>query len=241
MDAEELQQLIQKYLARTASPAEQERLDKFVHDFLSSGVLKDARSLFINTCGEIFVSKSCRTLLMELKKEQYPNLALEIITNGQLCNRKAFDSLHLWKSLFRVTVSIDAATAETYRVVRRGGDFGRLLANLEFLDHIRADEGEVFTLLLRFVVSALNFREMPAFVELAKRFHAVVDFTFLRNHGSFSLEELKRLDMSNPGHPDYAEFLKILEGEQLLDPCVNWCDLGHLKPEKVAPAAGSAA
>ena len=221
-----------------ASKGERERLDKLVQDLLSSGLLKNAKSLHVNESGEVFVSKSCRTLVKELRKEQYPKLALTLITNGQLCNRKAFDDLHLWKRLSLVSVSIDAATEETYRVLRRGGDFRRLLANLEFLDSVRVSEGEEFTLIFNFVVSALNFREMPAFVELGRKFHARVEFHFLRNHWTFSLEEFKKLDISNPEHPDHADFLKVLEAEPLSDPCINWGSLGHLRPQHLIPCAG---
>lgn len=222
-----------------ASKEERERLDKFVQDFLSSGMLKSAETLRVNESGDVFVSKSCRTLLKGLKKETYPNLKLQIITNGQLCNRKSFDDLNLWGRLSFLNISIDAATEQTYRVLRRGGDFNRLLANMEFLNSIRIHEGEKFALLLRFVVSAFNFREMPAFVDLARRFHAHVDFHFLRNHGTFSTAEFKKLNISNPAHPDYAEFLKVLEAEQLRDPCVDWGNLGHLRPRRLIPCTGS--
>jgi hypothetical protein len=221
-----------------ANQEERERLDKLVQGFLSDGLLKNARSLRLNEGGEVFVSKSCRTLLKELKKELYPNLALAVITNGQLCNRRAFDDLHLWRRLSQVGVSIDAATEETYRVTRRGGEFKRLIENLEFLDSIRIHEGEKFELVFYFVVSALNFHEMPAFVELGKKFHAGVELYFLRNHGTFSLEEFKKLDISNPQHPDHAEFLKVLEAEPMSDPCVNWGSLGHLRPRHLIPCAG---
>jgi glycosyltransferase involved in cell wall biosynthesis/MoaA/NifB/PqqE/SkfB family radical SAM enzyme len=214
--------------------AERDRLDNLVQRFLSNGLLKNARSLRLNDGGDVFASKHCRNLLKELKPEDYSDLTLVLITNGQLCNRKAFDDLHLWGRLAVLNVSVDAATEETYRVLRRGGDFKRLLANLDFLDSARLHEGEKFELLLRFVVSALNFRELPAFVELARRFHAHVDFNFLRNHGTFPVAEFKQLDVANPSHPDHVEFLSLLEAEQLRDPCVTWGNLGYLRP----PAAG---
>jgi MoaA/NifB/PqqE/SkfB family radical SAM enzyme len=212
-----------------ASREVRERLDRYVQDFLSSELLKNAQSLRVNDSGEVFFSKSYRTLLKQLKKEQYPNLTLAIITNGQLCNRKAFDDLELWRRLSYVEVSVDAAKEETYRVVRRGGDFKRLLANLEFLDKIRQEEGEKFPLVLAFVVCALNFREIPGFVELAQRFHAFASFTFLRNHYVFPPGVFEKLDLSNPGHPEYAEFLRVLEAVPLSDPCIGWGSLGHLR------------
>jgi glycosyltransferase involved in cell wall biosynthesis/MoaA/NifB/PqqE/SkfB family radical SAM enzyme len=214
--------------------AKRDMLDNLLQRFLSSGLLKNARSLRINDGGDVFASKHCRNFLKELKPELYPNLTLVLITNGQLCNRKAFEDLHLWGRLSSLDVSVDAATEETYRVLRRGGDFKRLLANLEFLDSIRIHEGEKFALLLRFVVSALNFRELPAFIDLARRFHAHVDFNFLRNHGTFPSVEFKQLNIANPSHPHYAEFLSVLEAEQLADPRIIWGNLGYLRPPAAA-------
>jgi len=221
-----------------ASQEERERLDKLVQGFLSDGLLKNARSLRLNEGGEVFVSKSSRTLLKELKKEQYPNLTLALITNGQLCNRKAFDDLHLWRRLSQVSVSIDAATEETYRVVRRGGEFKRLIENLEFLDSIRIRGGEKFELVFYFVVSALNFREMAAFVELGRKFHASPNFDSIRNNGTFSATEFKKLNILNPDHPEHAEFLRALKAEPLSDPSIYWGGLGHLRPRFVIPCAG---
>jgi len=218
---------------------EQERLDKLVQDLLSSGLLKNAQSLRLNESGEVFASKNCRRLLKELKKESYPNLNLAILTNGQLCDRKAFDDLGLWGRLSLVNISIDAATEETYRLVRRGGDFKRLLANLEFLDSIRKHEGEKFSMLFTFVVSLWNFREIPAFVELGKRFHALVGLSSLRNHLSLSPEEFKQIDIVNPDHPEHAELLAVLADERLRDPCVGFGSIEHLRPNPArCPDAG---
>jgi hypothetical protein len=122
---------------------------------------------------------------------------------------------------------------ETYRIVRRGGDFNRLLSNLEFLDDLRMHRGEKFSLGFAFVVSALNFREMPEFVRFSKRYHAVlVGFNFLRNQSGYSLEEFKKLDISRPDHPEYQEFLKVLRSDELRDSCVGWGSLGHLQPQR---------
>jgi len=214
-----------------ASQGEREQLDRFVQGFLSSELLKNAQSLRVNDSGEVFVSKSYRALLKHLNKELYPNLTIAVITNGLLCNRKAFDDLNLWGRLLYIEVSVDAAREETYRVVRRGGDFKRLLANLEFLDSVRQREGEKFTLVLAFVVSALNFREIPGFLELAKRFRAFPSFVFLRNHHVLPPATFKKLDISNPDHPEYAEFLKVLEAIPQPDSCIGWGSLGHLRPK----------
>jgi hypothetical protein len=216
----------------SANAEQQEHLEKMADNFLS-GMLKDATILRLNGSGDVFASKHGRQLLKRLSREEYPNLKLMAMTNGLLLDQRTFDELSLWGRLRDVTVSIDAVREETYRIVRRGGDFNRLLSNLEFLDDLRMHRGETFSLGFAFVVSALNFREMPEFVRFSKRYHAVlVGFNFLRNQSGYSLEEFKKLDISRPDHPEYQEFLKVLRSDELRDSCVGWGSLGHLQPQR---------
>jgi hypothetical protein len=123
---------------------------------------------------------------------------------------------------------VDAARPETYRVVRRGGDFQRLLSNLAFLDELRRSRGENFRFELSFVVSSMNFREMPEFVQLGKRFHVdSILFTILRNSGHFTLTQFGQLNIANPCHPEHQDFLRVLESPELSDPIV---DCGSVAP-----------
>jgi sulfatase maturation enzyme AslB (radical SAM superfamily) len=151
-----------------------------------------------------------------------------IISNGQLLDRRAFETFDLKRRLMQVDISVDAARAETYEMVRRGGDFNRLLRNLQFLDDFRAVEGETFRIVLRFVVSAMNFREIPEFVNLARRFHAdSVLFTIIRNWGSFTDCEFERMNVASSTNPLHGEFVEILNSPELLDPIV---DMGSIEP-----------
>jgi hypothetical protein len=126
-------------------------------------------------------------------------------------------------------VSIDAATEATYRVVRRGGDFSRLLANLAFIDGLRQEEGEQFTLSLSFAVSAANFREMAEFVNLGQRFHARVIFTLFRNWGHLTASQFDAMNIAGQNHPLHPEFLRMLNAPELGDPMVDLCNLTGLR------------
>jgi wyosine [tRNA(Phe)-imidazoG37] synthetase (radical SAM superfamily) len=153
------------------------------------------------------------------------------MTNGLLFDRRTFDELDLRGRVVEIMVSVDAVREETYRVVQRGGDFERLLASLEFIDDLRIRQGENFRLTFAFVVSVLNFRELPEFVRLGKRFHASqVDFNLIRNQSGFSAGEFARLNIANPNHPEHGEFLEVLGDKELSDPCVGWGSLGYLRP-----------
>lgn len=214
----------------TADRQEQERLATIADNFLE-GILEDAYILRLDGSGEVFASRHCRQLLKRLKRNKYPKLCFVIMTNGVLFDRRVFEELDLRGRIRSVSVSVDAVREETYRVVQRGGDFKRLLANLEFIDGLRVHEGEDFGLDFVFVVSALNFREMPEFVRLGKRFHPhCVGFHLWRNQSGLTAEEFGKLNIANPNHPEYGEFLEVLADEELSDPCVGWGSLGYLRP-----------
>jgi hypothetical protein len=123
---------------------------------------------------------------------------------------------------------MDAARPETYRIVRRGGDFQRVLLNLAFLDDLRCARGESFRFELRFVVSSMNFRDMPEFVQLGRKYRVdVIYFNIIQNWGHFPLAEFEKLNVANPLHPEHQEFLRILESPELSDPIV---DCGSVEP-----------
>ncbi len=189
---------------------------------------QNAETLYLDGAGEVFASKHSRHVLRLLKREQFPRLKFSLISNGRLLDARAFGDFDLYGRVQWVQISMDAARPETYRVVRRGGDFQRLLSNLAFLDDLRSSRGEKFGFELSFVVSSVNFREIPEFVRLGRQFH--VDstlFTIIRSWGHLTSAEFEKLNIGNPCHPEHQEFLRILESPDLSDPIV---DCGSIAP-----------
>jgi len=192
-------------------------------------------TLGIDGAGELFASKHSRHLLNLLERDQFPHLKFWIVSNGQLLNEKAFRDLDLPGRVQGIEISVDAARSETYSVVRRGGDFQRLLTNLAFLEGLRSSRAEKFRFALRFVVSSINFREMPEFVTLGRKFHVdIIHFYMIRNWGHCSQTEFRRLNIASPCHPEHEDFLRVLESPELCDPIVDW---GSVWPYR-RPAAG---
>jgi hypothetical protein len=99
---------------------------------------------------------------------------------------------------------------------------------LAFLDDLRSSRGEKFRFELSFVVSSMNFRDMPEFVQLGRKFRVdSILFTIVRNWGHLSLAEFEKLNVANPCHPEHQEFLRVLESPELSDPIV---DCGSVEP-----------
>lgn len=210
-----------------ANKAEQQQMeDKFTPWVLEA--LTDADLVHLNGAGEVFASKHSRALLKRMSRSEFPKLRFEIISNANVFDERVYDEMDLAGRLEAVRVSIDAATAETYKITRRNGDFERLMRNLAFLDGLRTSGRDRFRLDLFFVVSKPNFREMPDFVRLAKRFNAdMVLFTMLKWTDGLTREELKEWSVFYPDHPLYPEFLEVLQSPELADPIVssNFADL----------------
>jgi hypothetical protein len=132
----------------------------------------------------------------------------------------------LQNELVRTTeISIDAASSATYSVNRRGGSFERLLKNLEFISELRKN-GPLNKVTISMVVQRNNFKEMPDFVNLGKRFDFdLVSFSRLMNWGTFSEEEFTSRAIHLTSHPDHQELLEILRNKVLHEPIVY---LGNL-------------
>ena len=221
---------------RAAGREEQESMDR---DYLPLilRAAQDADTVYLDGAGEVFASKHSRHVLTLLNREQFPQLKLLLISNGQLLNERAFRDFDLYGRVHGMQISVDAARPETYRIVRRGGDFQRLLSNLAFLDDLRRARGENFGFELSFVVSSMNFREMPEFVELGKRFHVdSIIFTILRNSGHFTLAQFEELNIANPCHPEHQDFLRALDSPELSDPIV---DCGSVAPYRRQEGRGN--
>lgn len=188
-------------------------------------LVKNARKIKVTGSGDPFGSRHFRHLLARLTATDSKIRRLQLHTNGLLANEKAWNDLDLWESVSSVWISIDAAKASTYSVLRRGGDFGILRENLRFLGALNAS-GKIDTLRFDFVVQTANFAEMPAFIDLAKEMDADgVYFLRLRNWGHVTPQEFRMQDICSPDHPQHAQLLKILSDDRFQSDAV---DLGSV-------------
>jgi MoaA/NifB/PqqE/SkfB family radical SAM enzyme len=66
-----------------------------------------------------------------------------------------------------IYVSFDAATKETYEMMKKGCNFDRSLANIKALLRLKQEMGSPFPILhFRYIVTTLNYQEMPEYLEL---------------------------------------------------------------------------
>jgi MoaA/NifB/PqqE/SkfB family radical SAM enzyme len=202
-----------------ANKEQQESLDQVMDRFVMP-VLHGADTVRITGSGDPFASNHFRRIMKAISRDDFPRLSIDLHTNGQLWNQRAWTELGLSSLVRRAEISIDAAGPETYAVIRRGGDFNRLLDNLAFVKTLR-DGGEIAHLAISFVVQSGNFREMPDFVRLGEQFGAdLIIFNMIRNWGTYSREEFQSHFIGSTAHPDHAAFLDVLRSPVLSSPKV---------------------
>ena len=203
--------------------SEQQQLDRIIGKLIP--FFKDAEILDLSGSGDPFASKHYREIItssLGITKAKFV-----FNTNGVLFDGKAWQDLKLQDRVRNVAVSIDAATEETYGIVRRGGDFARLISNLEFLMSMRK-VNQISSLTISFVVQSKNFREMPAFIEMGKRLGVDrIYFSLIRDWGVIA--DFKEDQVWSEQHPRFSEFRSVLNHEAFKDAIVNLGDVSTIK------------
>ncbi len=203
---------------------------------LEDEALKEARLLYITGSGDPFGSPYFRRWLQTIKRSAMPKLeCIHLHTNGLLWTNRIWESIpgETRALVQAATISIDAATPDTYAVNRRGGNFATLLDRLAFIAELRAN-GPLKYFEIHMTVQANNFGEMPAFVALGRRHNCDrVTFHQMLDWGTFSADEFAARAVQFPSHPDYLAFIDMLQDARLEDPIVYLSNLTDLRRQGV--------
>jgi len=212
----------------SAGPEYQSRLDlqnRLLKPYLE-GPREQAFTISITGSGDPFASKVFRKQLFALDGSRYPNMRINLQTNGVLLTPKTWRRMHaIHDNIATVLISIDAATKATYDITRRGGHWETLMENCARLGEFRAS-GEIKYLRFDFVVQLANYAEMPAFVELSRDMGAdCAYFSRMLDWGTWTRKDFLRQCVWEPDHPQYADFMKVLADPRLHD---SFVDTGNL-------------
>ncbi len=207
----------------------QEELIRFQDALIETDFFKKVKRLTVSGVGEVFASRVLMDLLTnKITESHFPELKIILRTNGILLTRKNWERIkNVHYAIDTISISIDAATEKTYRLLRRGGDFNRLLENLGFLKELKRKNN--IKVILHFVVQKQNYREMPGFVRLAKTYDCDrVNFGKIFNLGTYNSNDFHDAAIHDPGHPEFPGFKKILADPLLKDPMVKMKNLANL-------------
>ncbi len=125
-----------------------------------------AFTIGLNGFGEATLHPDFAKIVAYTKRVR-PWAKVEIYTNGMLLTRDRIGPI-LKSGLGEINVSLDAARPDTYKVIRRGGDFATVLANVRCLLQMRREAGQKLPRVgLNFVMLDQNEGQLVEFVELA--------------------------------------------------------------------------
>lgn len=181
-------------------------------------LLEHAEILDMLGTGEALTSKACLKLLTSLDAKRHKHLQIHMLSNGMLLDEKGWERLKAIHELrVWLNISIDGGTKGTYENLRRGGDFDKLMSNLNFISQLRRSQ-RVERFNINVTVQKDNYRELPALAQIA-RDHLADRVVILRlvNWGSYTDEEYREADVSLASHPEHEQLLEVLADDSLYD------------------------
>lgn len=206
----------------------QQNILKFIQDHYSDDI---EVILNITGSGDPFASRLYRELIWSFDGKKYPNVKFQFQTNGLMLTQHYWDKMeNIADNINGFVISLDAGTAETYKVTR-GGDWGLLMENLLLLrDKQMIEQGRYFVR-LDMVVSTDSYKDIPHFIELGKRFGFKMYLSKVNDWGHFPPGEFDRLCVWNKKHPEYENFIKIVNREYPVEG-IDWGNLSEFKNDK---------
>ena len=207
---------------------EERNITKKLSKKIREEILPHCSFLIMAGDGEVFASSAYRDIWTSnaISKLKY----FRLLSNGTLFTKENWEKLkkNIKRTKVMLTVSIDAATKETYEEIRRFGKFEQLQKNMEFAGKLRKN-GELAYFRMNFVVQKKNIDEMIGFVRWGKEIGAdKVFFTKILNWGTY--EETDFYMNVSPMEKDeitpLPELKKVLNSCEMQDPIV---DLGTIR------------
>jgi pyruvate-formate lyase-activating enzyme len=193
-------------------------------------------NLDITGSGDAFASPLYWEYLVELaSKPVHKNLRLHIKTNGVMMTEENWLQIKpLWKHITFIEVSVDAATEDVYKIVRKNGNFKRLKKNLEVLDNMVFSEcfHQHFNWQTNFIVQRDNFRDLKEFVDwqLTLKSKPKIWTNLLAQWWHISDERFKGMAVWQEGHIGRDDLIEILKDPVFKNPQLKLGNMTSLVP-----------
>jgi len=159
--------------------------------------------------GELFASHTLMAWFFNFDFKKYDNVDFFIHTNATLLSKHEEFLLKIADKLEGFEVSLDAATPETYKIVRKGGNWQDVINGLQTIKKLRNISKKI-NLTNSFVVSSLNYKDMPEFIKFASANDArLVFYKVLR--WQISEQKFKNLNIFSPTHELHEDFNQMLK------------------------------
>ena len=184
--------------------------------------------LNITGSGDPFGSKNFFNLLKSLNCQRNPKLRLTLQTNGVLFDRQRWsqlENLHAFRNISTI-ISLDAGTKEAYDKTRVGGDWEKVNENLVFIKEL-LDQGYLNYVRLDMVVQNNNYKTIPEFVDIARKFGFHSYTSRIINWGTFSDVVFKTHNIFDEGHENHSDLKQVIAGVEY--DLHDWGNISELK------------
>lgn len=166
----------------------------------------------ITGSGDPFASKLFWEFLTSIDGKLNDNIEITLQTNGVLFteeNWKKLEKLH--GNVIKTVISLDAGTEPTYNYTRKGGDWKKLMRNLEYISSLYGEE-KLKYVRLDFVVQNKNYKEIPLFVDIAKKYNFYCYLSRIVNwhRGTYTDEQFKEHNIFDVSHQNHQDFINVI-------------------------------
>ncbi|MDR2572121.1 MAG: radical SAM protein [Oscillospiraceae bacterium] len=180
--------------------------------------LDAAKRITTSGHGDPFASGHMMEVLENLRPTD-PNLSILLETNGVFFDEQHWEKIkHLSKFKLEIVVTINSFDEFIYRHISRGGNYTKVIQNLDFMSRLR-ENNDITILSNSFVIQDRNFREIPSFIE-----RSFINYAFdnvvlkpVYQWGTMDDDVYWFKDVLNPLHPYHQEYLEILQDPILKD------------------------
>lgn len=174
---------------------------------------KELKFVSLSGYGDPFYSTALFEWMENFDSSKYPKMeVINIHTNAILWNQYNWEKIkNVHPFVKSVEISIDAATPDTYHVVRKGGKWDLLLRNLEYISSIKSIDFFNFS----FVVQSLNYKEIVMFYDLITEMfkeHKNIGIHYYKilNWGILPADTYKEYAVWETSHPQYSDLLNYV-------------------------------
>jgi sulfatase maturation enzyme AslB (radical SAM superfamily) len=188
--------------------AEQQRIGNILSQNIFGTATDQPITLRLSTSGELFASPMLLNFVSSIEYDKFPNLKLEVQTNGLLCEKFWYKLGAAESRITSITITFDAARPETYEILRRGGKWKDLLAAMKFLSDKKRNTGIIFN--TRMVVQRQNYQEILEFYNFSLEHNADrIEFIRLADWGVYGSKFFDE-DVLDATHPDFLQAQHLL-------------------------------
>jgi MoaA/NifB/PqqE/SkfB family radical SAM enzyme len=155
------------YLQHENSARAAQEMDASLFDKIAKDVFHRTRFLYLGCAYEPLMNKNCAAFLDRIGQYKLPFTSM--CTNGVLLDQNIIDAA-IRARLTQIVISINAATAQTYELLRPGAQIETLLEHMDLLRRRKAEARSAFpAVVTSFTCMTCNLHELPEFVNLSAR------------------------------------------------------------------------